>query len=66
VDAEAKQVRIEWMDGKIGRMVVGRGGEVLKCVVIGEEGRDRETERVVLGGDGRMEGVAGRLLEGIY
>jgi len=66
VDAEAKQVRIEWMDGKIGRVVVGRGGEVLKCVVVGEEGRDRETERAVLGGDGRMESVAGRLLEGIY
>ncbi|TAQ89508.1 hypothetical protein B7494_g2174 [Chlorociboria aeruginascens] len=66
VDAEAKQVRIEWRDGRIGRCVVGDKGEVRKCVVIGEEGRDRDVERRVLGGDGRMEGLGMRLLEGIY
>lgn len=65
-DAEAKQVRIEWVDGKIGRCVVGMNGEVLKCVMIGEDGRDHETERRVLGGDKRMEGIADRLMEGIY
>ncbi|QSZ32120.1 hypothetical protein DSL72_001689 [Monilinia vaccinii-corymbosi] len=65
-DAEAKQVRIEWVDGKIGRCVVGMNGEVVKCVIIGEDGRDRETERRVLGGDKRMEGIADRLMEGIY
>lgn len=65
-DAEAKQVRIEWVDGKIGRCVVGMNGEVVKCVIIGEDGRDRETERRILGGDKRMEGIAEKLLEGIY
>ncbi|KAH8802698.1 Cenp-O kinetochore centromere component-domain-containing protein [Xylogone sp. PMI_703] len=65
-DAEAKQLRIEWVDGRIGRCVVGEKGEVLKCVVIGEEGRDRETERMVLGGDRRMEGIAMRLKAGVY
>ncbi|KAI9640479.1 hypothetical protein NHQ30_011225 [Ciborinia camelliae] len=65
-DAEAKQVRIEWVDGKIGRCVVGINGEVIKCVIIGEEGRDRDTERRVMGGDKRMEGIAERLMEGIY
>ena len=65
-DAEAKQVRIEWIDGKVGRCVVGMNGEVVKCVIIGEDGRDRETERRVLGGDKRMEGIAVRLMEGIY
>ncbi|KAF7959395.1 hypothetical protein EAE96_001015 [Botrytis aclada] len=65
-DAEAKQVRIEWIDGKVGRCVVGMNGEVVKCVIIGEDGRDRETERRVLGGDKRMEGIADRLMEGIY
>ncbi|PMD54032.1 uncharacterized protein K444DRAFT_646398 [Hyaloscypha bicolor E] len=63
-DAEAKQVRIEWVDGRIGRCVVGDGGEVRKCVVIGEEGRDFETERRVA--RGAMEGIGERLREGIY
>ncbi|KAB8299027.1 hypothetical protein EYC80_001158 [Monilinia laxa] len=65
-DAEAKQVRMEWIDGKIGRCVVGMNGEVVKCVIIGEDGRDRDTERRVMGGDKRMEGIADRLMEGIY
>jgi central kinetochore subunit Mal2/MCM21 len=69
-DAEAKQVRIEWVDGRIGRCVVGDGGEVIKCVVIGDEGRDREVERRMLGeaglGEARMEEIGERLREGIY
>ncbi|KAE8443590.1 hypothetical protein EG329_001752 [Mollisiaceae sp. DMI_Dod_QoI] len=63
-DAEAKQVRIEWVDGRIGRTVVDDKGEVKKCVVIGEEGRDREVERRVCAGG--MEGIGDRLREGIY
>lgn len=63
-DAEAKQVRIEWVDGRIGRCVVGEGGEVKKCVVIGEDGRDWETERRIVRGG--MEGIGERLKEGIY
>lgn len=67
-DAEAKQIRIEWVDGRIGRCVVGEKGEVKKCVVIGEDGRDREVERRVLGvsGECRMEEIGKRLREGIY
>ncbi|KUJ14502.1 uncharacterized protein LY89DRAFT_784435 [Mollisia scopiformis] len=63
-DAEAKQVRIEWVDGRIGRAVVDDKGDVKKCVVIGEEGRDREVERRVCAGG--MEGIGERLREGIY
>jgi central kinetochore subunit Mal2/MCM21 len=62
-DAEARQIRMEWMDGRIGRAVVNSKGTVIKCVVIGDEGRDRTTERTVLGGDGRIDGMTGRLLE---
>jgi central kinetochore subunit Mal2/MCM21 len=66
-DAEAKQVRIEWIDGRIGRALVGEKGEVLKCVIIGEDGRDRETEGRVLGdGNAGMVGIGERLREGIY
>ncbi|KAH7386498.1 Cenp-O kinetochore centromere component-domain-containing protein [Cadophora sp. MPI-SDFR-AT-0126] len=63
-DAEAKQVRIEWVDGRIGRAVVDEKGEVVKCVVIGEDGRDGETERRLVGGG--MEGIGERLREGMY
>lgn len=65
-DAEAKQVRVEWVDGRIGRCVVGDGGEMKKCVVIGEDGRDREVERRILERNGRMELIGERLREGIY
>lgn len=63
-DAEAKQICIRWVDERVGRVVVDDGGAVVGCVVMGPEGRDRETERAVL--KGRMEGVGGRLREGIY
>ncbi|KFY10080.1 hypothetical protein V492_05201 [Pseudogymnoascus sp. VKM F-4246] len=62
-DAEAKHIRLEWMDGRIGRAVVSSKGRIVKCVVIGEDGRDRTTERAVLGGGGRIEGMTERLLE---
>ena len=67
-DAEAKHVRVQWVDGRIGTAVVGEKGEVTKCVVIGEEGRDFAVERRIKGegGSGRMEGIGERLLEGIY
>ena len=65
-DAEAKQVRIEWVDGRIGRCVVGDGGELKKCVVIGEDGRDREVERMIFEKNGRMELIGERLREGLY
>ncbi|KAH8651816.1 Cenp-O kinetochore centromere component-domain-containing protein [Tricladium varicosporioides] len=63
-DAEAKQVRIEWVDGRIGRCVVDDAGNVVKCCIMGEEGRDGETERAVL--NGRMDGIGKGLKEGIY
>ncbi|KFY22280.1 hypothetical protein V493_06696 [Pseudogymnoascus sp. VKM F-4281 (FW-2241)] len=61
-DAEAKHVRLEWIDGRIGRAVISSKGNILKCVVIGEDGRDRTTERAILGGGGRIEGMTARLL----
>jgi len=63
-DAEAKQLRIEWVDGRIGRVVVDERGEVVKCVIMGEDGRDRETEKRIVGGG--MDGIGERLREGMY
>jgi central kinetochore subunit Mal2/MCM21 len=60
-DAEARQIRFEWVDGRIGRAVIDPQGNMVKGVVIGEEGRDKETERLMMGGDKRIEGLANRL-----
>ncbi|CAG8951801.1 hypothetical protein HYFRA_00005605 [Hymenoscyphus fraxineus] len=63
-DAEAKQVSLRWVDGKVGRVVVDDGGAVVGCVIMGPEGRDRETERAVL--KGKMEDIGEGLRAGIY
>ena len=60
-DAEAKQIRIEWGDGKSGRLVMNDEGEVLKMVVQGANGQDREAVRQFLGGAVRIEEVSKRL-----
>jgi len=64
VDGENKQLRIEWVDGRLGRVAIDDKGNVLKCVIIGEEGRDTENEVRVMNGD--MAGIGERLREGIY
>lgn len=63
-DAEAKQITIEWADGKTGRLVMGDDGEIVKIVAVGEGGRDREAVRELLGGAERVEDVAKRLASG--
>ncbi|AEO65099.1 uncharacterized protein THITE_2111729 [Thermothielavioides terrestris NRRL 8126] len=60
-DAEVKQLTIEWADGRTGRLVMGDDGEILKLVVVGENGRDREAGRDFLGGAVRVEDVVRRL-----
>lgn len=61
-DAEAKQLTIEWADGRTGRLVMGDDGEIVKLVVLGENGRDREAGRDLLGGAVRVEDVVKRLV----
>ncbi|KAH7037376.1 Cenp-O kinetochore centromere component-domain-containing protein [Microdochium trichocladiopsis] len=60
-DAEAKQVSIEWADGRAGRLVMNDNGEIVKMVVQAEQGRDRETVRGFLGGATRVEEVVDRM-----
>ncbi|ROV95378.1 hypothetical protein VSDG_06067 [Cytospora chrysosperma] len=60
-DAEAKQVRVDWKDGRSGRLVIGDDGDVVKLVVFGEQGRDREVTRELLSGGSRLEDVARKL-----
>lgn len=65
-DAEVKTVTFEWADGRLGRLVMGDDGEVVKLVVLGGDagGRDRETGRELLGGAVNVEEVIKRLASG--
>ncbi|KAI9781201.1 MAG: hypothetical protein M1816_002461 [Peltula sp. TS41687] len=60
-DAEGRELRIDWLDGRTGRVRIGTDGDVCNCVIFGEEGRDRRTEREICGGNRRIEGLSARL-----
>lgn len=60
-DTEAKQVRVDWKDGRSGRLVIGDDGDVIKLVVFGEMGRDRELTRELLSDGPRLEDIARKL-----
>lgn len=60
-DTEAKQVRIDWKDGRSGRLVIGDDGDVTKLVVLGESGRERTLTRELLSSGSRLEDVARKL-----
>jgi central kinetochore subunit Mal2/MCM21 len=60
-DPEAKQVRLEWDDGRTGRLVMGDDGEIVKMVAHGDNGRDREAVRQLRGGSVRVEELVRRL-----
>ncbi|KAI0522130.1 cenp-O kinetochore centromere component [Xylaria bambusicola] len=56
-DAEAKQISLQWRDGRSGRLVMNDDGEVVKMIVQGNNGQDRGTVRQFLGGAVRVEEV---------
>jgi central kinetochore subunit Mal2/MCM21 len=58
VDPQAKQTRLEWSDGRSGRIVVDDDGKVAKLVVFGPRGRDRETARELFSEGMHIEDVA--------
>lgn len=58
---EARYIRLEWDDGRVGRFKVSDRGRVERAVVIGDRGRDKALEGILTGGDGRIEGVIRRL-----
>ncbi|KAH0422902.1 cenp-O kinetochore centromere component [Colletotrichum camelliae] len=57
-DGEAKQISLEWADGRSGRLVMSEDGQIQKVVVLGSAGRDREVTRELLGESRRVEDVA--------
>ncbi|RAH52152.1 hypothetical protein BO85DRAFT_454214 [Aspergillus piperis CBS 112811] len=58
---ETVYVRVEWEDGRVGRFKISNTGVVERAVVIGDSGRDKQTEGVITGGDGRVETLLERL-----
>lgn len=58
---EARYVRLEWEDGRVGRFKLSNTGMVERAVVIGDQGRDKILEAAMTGGDGRVESVLDRL-----
>ncbi|KAK2836933.1 hypothetical protein FQN49_006574 [Arthroderma sp. PD_2] len=59
---EARYIRFQWQDGRIGRVKVSNRGLVERVIIIGDDGRDKSTETLVAGGDGRAENIVKRLL----
>ncbi|OLN97226.1 hypothetical protein CCHL11_07748 [Colletotrichum chlorophyti] len=60
-DLESRQISIEWVDGRAGRLIMSEDGQIQKFVVLGAAGRDREVTRELLGESRRVEDVAKRL-----
>ncbi|KXG46152.1 Centromere protein Cenp-O [Penicillium griseofulvum] len=61
VSLETRYVRVEWVDGRVGRFKLSNVGVVERAVVIGDEGRDKKIEDAMTGGGGRVETVLDRL-----
>ncbi|RKF60194.1 putative cenp-o kinetochore centromere component [Golovinomyces cichoracearum] len=47
IDAEIKQIHLEWVDKRIGRLVIDEDGKIKKCVVLDDGVRDRVAERTL-------------------
>ncbi|OOQ85080.1 hypothetical protein PEBR_31283 [Penicillium brasilianum] len=60
---EARYVRLEWEDGRVGRFKLSNAGIVERAVVIGDDGRDKQIEDAMTGGGGRVENLLERLKE---
>ncbi|ETS78500.1 hypothetical protein PFICI_10562 [Pestalotiopsis fici W106-1] len=61
VDAEAKQVRLEWEDGRVGRLVMDDDGKIAKVAVQAGNERDRRRVRELLGGSTHIQDLVRHL-----
>lgn len=59
---EARYIRLEWEDGRVGRFKVSDSGRVERAVVIGDRGRDKALESVLTDGQARVEDVVDSLI----
>ncbi|EPE05268.1 cenp-o kinetochore centromere component [Ophiostoma piceae UAMH 11346] len=61
-DAEAKQIRFDWADGRTGRLIIDDDGDIEEMVVIGATGtRDRAAARALLGNETTALGLVRRI-----
>ena len=61
-DAEAKQIRFDWADGRTGRLVLNDDGDIENMVVIGVTGElDRAAARALLSGEKTATGFVRRM-----
>ncbi|KAJ5768107.1 hypothetical protein N7533_000690 [Penicillium manginii] len=60
---EARYVRMEWEDGRLGRFKLSNAGLVERAVFMNDRGRDKVVEDAVTGGGGRIESLFERLKE---
>ncbi|KAJ9160538.1 hypothetical protein NKR19_g3150 [Coniochaeta hoffmannii] len=60
-DAEAKQIKIDWSNGDVCRLVIDDGGEIEKCVMYGAQGRDMPAAREFLQRVTRVEKLPGSI-----
>ncbi|KAK7946692.1 uncharacterized protein PG986_011013 [Apiospora aurea] len=60
-DTEAKQISVEWSDGKAGRLIIDDDGKIVKMAVQGGQGQDRGAARDLIGGYMHIEELMGRL-----
>jgi central kinetochore subunit Mal2/MCM21 len=58
---EARQARITWTDGTIARVKISNQGRIERAVVVGEQGRIRGVENLLVDGESRVEDLVGRL-----
>jgi central kinetochore subunit Mal2/MCM21 len=58
---EARYVRMEWEDGRLGRFKLSNAGLVERAVFMNDRGRDKQVEDAVTGGGGRVESLFERL-----
>jgi central kinetochore subunit Mal2/MCM21 len=58
---ETRYIRLEWQDGRVGRIKLSNKGIVERAIVIGDDGRDKSMENTLTGGNGRIEELIQRL-----
>lgn len=58
---EARQARITWTDGTIARIKISNKGLVERAVVVGESGRIKGVENLLVDGESRIEELVQKL-----
>ena len=58
---EAEYVRVQWRDGKLGRIKLSNSGDLDRCVIYGDDGRVKEVEDFLMDGKAHVKELGNRL-----